>query len=195
MSETENAGGVDGVLALHAYRATTASAPTTLVPGTFESDLSIALRDVQGKLAPSADRAPLFQLDAVELLAKKFDGARWLVHGLITRGGTVAIAGEPKSATKTWQGTEFAIAIATGTKAFGEFFTEQGRVAYFYAEDLDVQIRNRIRALLAGADRKLAAGKLLLQPRGTFIDITRDEDVAWVLASIRRSGGVDVLVC
>lgn len=56
------------------------------------------------------------------------------------------IGGLPKAATKTWLGTEIAVAVATGTKVCGEFFAERGTVAYCYAENMQRQIRNRLRA-------------------------------------------------
>ncbi|MDQ3299963.1 MAG: AAA family ATPase [Myxococcota bacterium] len=164
-------------------------------PDPWARDLSTALADVKGKLdASKADaRDPLFDGDAVSLLAQHFDGARWLVTGLVTRGGITMIGAEPKVA-KTWIALELAVAIATGTKACGEFYAEAGRAAYFFAEDLDVQARNRVRALLAGADRRLAEGRLFLRTRGVFLDVLRDADMAWIVASARRIGQLDVLV-
>jgi len=160
----------------------------------FADEIATALVDVKAKLdAATGTRVPLFQTDAVELLGRHFDGARWLVTGLITRGGITMIGAEPKAA-KTWLGTEIALAVATGTKVCGEFFAEFGRVAYFYAEDMDVQVRNRVRALVAGADRRLLGGRLFLQPRGTFIDILDDNNLAWLVASCRRLGTIDLLV-
>ncbi|HEX4355624.1 MAG TPA: AAA family ATPase [Polyangiales bacterium] len=159
----------------------------------WQAAFAKALTDVRSLLAVRHERKPLFGTDAVELLGREFDGARWLVTGLVTRGGVVIFGGEPKTA-KTWVATELAVAVATGTKTFGEFYAEHGRCAYFYAEDLDVQVRNRVRALLAGADRRLEAGRLHLQPRGTFIDVLVDDDLAWLVASVRQIGSVDVLV-
>jgi hypothetical protein len=162
----------------------------------WKAELAKALEDVRAKLTATANGTcePLFDLDAVDVLAKKFDGARWLVTGLVTRGGITTIGGLPKAAKKTWLGTEIAIAIATGTPVCGEFFAEAGVVAYFYAEDMEDQIQNRIRSLLAGAGRTLQRGRLRPCPRGKFLDITRDEDLAWILASARRLGKIDLLV-
>ncbi len=154
-----------------------------------------ALRDVRAKLAPLhiGQRPWLFATDATTLLGREFEGPRWLVTGLITRGAIAMIGAEPKAA-KTWLGTEIAVAVATGTKVCGEFFAEAGRVAYFYAEDRDIEIKSRVRALLAGADRRIASDRLHLEPRGTFLDVLRDEDLAWLLASCRRLGTLDLLV-
>jgi replicative DNA helicase len=166
-------------------------------PGTWPHAIATALADVRALTGAAevvdATPAPLFTLDAVDLLSREFPETQWLVTGLATRGGLVVIGGEPKTA-KTWLGTEIAIAVATGTPVCGEFYATAGTVAYFYAEDLDRQVRNRTRALLAGADRRLAAGRFIPQPRGKFLDVTRDEDLALIVASCRRLGAIDLLV-
>lgn len=158
--------------------------------------LEAALADVKTKLgAPdaAAARAPLFaDCDVVELLKREFTAPAWLVTGLVTRGGVTMIGAEPKAA-KTWLGTEIAIAVATGTKVCGEFFAQAGRVAYFYAEDLDRQVRNRVRALLMGR-RGIEAGRFFACPRGKFLDITDPQHLAWIVASCRALGAIDLLV-
>lgn len=162
----------------------------------WEQELAVALADVRSALGGSATevRLPVFDgCDAVDLLRREFAPTPWLVEGLMTRGGITTIGGEPKTA-KTWLGTEIAIAVATGTRVCGEFFAQSGKVAYFYAEDAEVQVRNRVRALLAGAGRAIAAGCLHARPRGLFLDVTRDEDLAWIVASCRRLGSIDLLL-
>lgn len=164
-------------------------------PGTWEHDLAMARLDVRRALVAAKvaeTRAPMFD-DIVSLLRADFPETSWLATGLITRGGVTIIGAEPK-ASKTWLGTEIAIAIATGTPVCGEFYAAAGRVAYFYAEDLARQIRNRVRALLAGTGRSIAAGRFFPQPRGKFLDLTVDDDLAWIVASVRRIGQVDALV-
>ena len=162
----------------------------------WQQELAKAREDVEKAIGTqsTADRKPLFGIDAVDLLRIEFPPAPWLVSGLITRGGTTVAAGEPKAGIKTWMLIEIAIAIATGTKAFGEFFAEHGRVAVFFAEDQAQSVRNRVRATLAGGDRTIAPNSLLLQPRGEFIDVLKDDDLAWVIASARRLGKLDLLV-
>ena len=127
----------------------------------------------------------------LDLLASRIDGASWLVSGLITRGGIAIIGGEPKS-IKTWIQTAISLAIATGAKLFGRYDVEPGTVAIFYAEDGKAQVRNRFRAL---ADTNgIPAGRLFVRPRGAFLDVTRDEDLAWLIASCRALGPIDLLV-
>jgi hypothetical protein len=162
----------------------------------FQSELERALSDVRAVLGTdkAKRRTPLFGVDAARLLHEEFSETQWLVTELITRGGTAVIGGLPKAAKKTWLATEIAVAVATGTKVCGEFFAEPGAVRYFYAEDTRRQIRNRLRALLAGADRNMPVGRLHLEPRGSFIDVMRDEELAWIIASCRRGGQLDLLV-
>lgn len=69
-----------------------------------------------------------------------------------------------------------------------------GTVRYFYAEDTRRQIRNRIRALLEGAGRTMPIERLYLEPRGSFLDVMREQDLAWIVASCRRGGKLDLLV-
>lgn len=163
----------------------------------WASELARALLDVQRALGSRtvADRPPLFgDGDAVDLLQRDFPRTPWLVTGLITRGGITTIGAEPK-VSKTWLATEIAIAVATGTKVCGEFFAEHGVVAYYYAEDTDKQVRNRVRALLAGrGDARIERGRLHLRPRGRFMDITKDDDLALIIASCRAIGQIDLLV-
>jgi hypothetical protein len=162
----------------------------------WQQELAKAREDVDRAIGSYAlqERKPLFGIDAVDLLKTEFPPAPWLVTGLITRGGTAVAAGEPKAGIKTWMLIEIAVAIATGTKAFGEFYAESGRVAVFFAEDQAQSVRNRVRATLAGGGRTIAPGRLLLQPRGEFIDVLKDDDLAWLIASARRLGKIDLLV-
>lgn len=156
--------------------------------------LAAALADIRTALGTTAtaSRTPLFG-DAVELLGAEFASSTWLVDGLLTRGGVSLVGGEPKT-FKTWLGLEACVAVATSTRMCGEFFAAAGVAAYFFAEDMGRQVRNRLRALLAGANRSLFTGRLHLCPRGKFLDITKDEDLALLVASCRLLGKIDLLV-
>jgi hypothetical protein len=169
---------------------------TAQVPENWERDLANAVTDIQQKLgarAVPAMREPLFR-PVGELLAVPKSRTPWLVDGLIMRGGLAVIAAEPKSC-KTWFATELAVAVASGGDAFGARRVEQGTVAYFYAEDLADQVRNRVSALAAGrgVDAK-SITRLFVCPRGEFLDVSRHEDLAWVVASARKLGKVDLLL-
>lgn len=161
----------------------------------WDKELARALDDVTRLLGKTgkAARAPLF-VEVGELFCREYPRTPWQVTGLITRGGTALLGAEPKSC-KTWLATEIAVAVATGTKVCGEFFAERGTVAYFYAEDLDVQVRNRVRALAAarGID-PTTIRNLYVCPRGKFLDVRQNEDLAWIVASCRAIGRVDLVV-
>lgn len=158
--------------------------------------LRVALTDVQNALGSSVStqRTPLF-VDAHDLFTREYPATPWLITGLMTRGGIAQFGAEPKSG-KTWFALECSIGIATGSRVCGEFFAQRGTVAYFFAEDLDRQVRNRTRALLAsrGLLPEAIRGRLHVCPRGTTLDVTRNEDLAWIVASCRKLGPLDLLV-
>lgn len=134
--------------------------------------------------------APFFGA-ATDLLGQQWPATPWLVQGLITEGGIVALATEPKSA-KTWLATEIALAVASGTPACGEFPTVKGRVAYLYAEDMGRAIATRLRSLCVGAGRDpvRACADLFVQPAGRSLDVMSLDDCARVVASCRLIGQV-----
>lgn len=162
----------------------------------WQQELAKAREEVDRAIGASVlhDRKPLFSTDAVDLLRTDFPPAPWLITGLITKGGTAVAAGEPKAGIKTWLLIEIAVAIATGSKAFGEFYAEHGRVVIFFAEDQAQSVRNRLRATLACGNRVLMPDRLMLEPRGEFVDVLKDDDLAWVVASCRRRGKIDLLI-
>jgi len=169
--------------------------PIRPAPDPWTVALATALTDVTRALGAMkhSERKPMF-VDAAELFTREYPQTPWLVTGLMSRGGLTLLGAEPKSC-KTWLAVEIAIAVATGTKVCGEFFAEHGTVAYFFAEDLDVQVRNRVRALMAarGVSPETICN-LYVCPRGQFLDITKNEDLAWIIASCRKIGRVDLVV-
>lgn len=138
---------------------------------------------------------PLFE-PAINLFTRDYPPTPWLVRGLMTEGGIGVIATHPKTG-KTWAATEIAMAVATGTHAFGEFETGvPKRVAYFYAEDGALSVRNRVRALAASRDIDVqtATANLIEQTRGRYIDLCDPDSVALVIASCRQFGDIALLV-
>lgn len=169
---------------------------TTPVRSAWEQQLDRARADVRNILGRERtfERSPLFAIDAAALLRTDFPPRPWQVEQLITKGGTAVVAGEPKGGIKTWILIEGALAVATGTPMCGHFGVERGAVAIFFAEDQAHAVRNRLRALLAGSHRTIDGAQLFLQPRGEFIDVLDDQDLAWVIASCRNLGRIDLLV-
>jgi KaiC/GvpD/RAD55 family RecA-like ATPase len=167
--------------------------PPAVDDGSDGALLVQALHDVQAALstAPSATTIPglLFE-PAIDVMRRDYPPTPWLIRGLITQEGIGAIVTKPKVG-KTWLAQEFALAVATGTPAFGEFDVPQAHpVAYLAAEDIAVTIRNRLRALVAGRGMEVedALRNLYVQPAGRELDLTRDLDLALLVASVRKIG-------
>jgi hypothetical protein len=136
-----------------------------------------------GESTGSKYGGPVFT-PAAELFTRPFPPTNWLVRGLVPAVTVGATSGEPKSC-KTWAELEVDIAIATGTKAFGEYETGPPRtVALFLAEDDDRSARNRLRALAAGRgiEPAEAAERIHIACR-KHLDLTNDRDLAWIIAS------------
>lgn len=166
-------------------------------PGTFAGELARALVEVRDALGVAGQQSaprPLFE-PVANLFSRQFSPTPWLVTNLITEGGVGAIATEPK-AGKTWVGTEIALAVASGLPVFGKYNVKRMRVAYFYAEDMGQQVRNRVRALCAArnVEPELATQGFFAQGRGEHLDLARDEDCARLIASCRRFGDIGLLV-
>jgi hypothetical protein len=132
---------------------------------------------------------PLFE-DASGFMARTFPPVPWLVRDLILEGGVAVIGAEPKSA-KSWLALEVAIGVATASPVCGQFAARKGRAMYFFAEDAGSSVQNRIRALGAGRGD---LANLAVQPRGKFVDLRSDDDLGWLIASVRHHGGADLLV-
>jgi hypothetical protein len=165
--------------------------------GSWEADVAQALLDVQALLGTATERRiePLFK-PMLEIIEAQYPPTPWLIEGLLTDGGVAVIATEPKSA-KTWAATELAMALATGTDAFGAFKVPKAvDVTCFYAEDMGAAVRNRTRALAVGRGMSVgdAVARMRAEPKGKSIDVTNDVDCALIVASVRRAGGTKLLV-
>lgn len=138
---------------------------------------------------------PVFE-NAYDLAMEKLPAVEWLVRGLLGQGDVHVIGGDPK-AGKTWMEAELAVAVASGTKAFGEFnVAEPGHVAMLFCEDGRKALRNRFRAIAHGRQIPLdrALKRLHLWPRAS-VDLLNDDDCAGILASCRSLPEMPVLIC
>lgn len=167
--------------------------PDDAAPGTFAHKLSVARKELKEHLNVEASDTNMSEMfiPASELMAKTFPKTPWLVRGLMTQGGVGVIGGEPKT-FKTWLATEIAIAVASGDSAFGEFKAEKGKVAYFYSEDMETSIQNRLRSLCK--KRGTVPTDLYCQPRGRDLDLCNDESLALLVASLRKIEGLKLLI-
>ncbi len=166
----------------------------------WETEYKKALDDVKKLVGATADNAipqPIFE-PCSDFLTRKYPETVWLVRDLVKEGGTLIIGGEPKT-SKSWMMLEMARAICTGTLAFGVYETGTARRgAYFSAEDLGGDVQRHLRALIEGAKHlmpveeqlALCRRNLHIEPRGRFLDLLKDEDVALIVASCRRFGAL-----
>jgi hypothetical protein len=163
----------------------------------WEEALARARAEILAALGSEEHRGtpePLFE-SAITLLGKKFPRTPWLVRGLMIEGGVIILGGAPKTG-KSWMLTDLGIAVASGTPALGRFATGAPKtVAYFYAEDIAQSVQSHIAALCVGrnVDPLDALRGLHVQPRGRFLDVTKDDDCALIIASCRGIGKVDLL--
>lgn len=167
------------------------------VEGTWEFELAKARRDVTAALGDGDEgnqsAGPLFA-PAADLFApgRVFAKTPWLMRGLLPERSVVLVIAPPKS-TKSWVALEMSLSLASGMAGFsGKFEVPAPRkVTYFFAEDQDLAVRNRIRAFAAGrsVDPATLAKNLSVHPRSHHLDITRDGDLAMVVASCRMVGG------
>lgn len=141
-------------------------------------------------------RRQLFMQPASHLFDLTFADTPWLVRGLVTEGDVFCVAGEPKT-SKTWAVMELAMAIATRTRAFGEFYVpgQARRVALFLVEDKARATRNRLRALAAGRgmDPKTATENLFVENL-VSLNLRDLADLANIVASVRALGPIAALV-
>lgn len=147
-----------------------------------------ALAEVTERLGQSKDapKRPFFDTGP-EFFERQSEPTPWLLRGLLTDQSVFVVGGEPKT-TKTWVGLEMAIALATGTKAFGEFdCVHPGAVVLWLAEDSFDNTQARLCALLRthGADLAASAERFLIQTRGPQINVRNPEHLALIIASIR----------
>lgn len=157
--------------------------------------LAQAWADIQAYRGASGDgggkvSSPAFS-SAQDLFTEDFPATSWLVQGLVTEESVGVTSAEPKNC-KTWAELEIALAVATGTLAFGEFeVPRRGHTALFLAEDHRRSVRNRLRALAAarGMDPVQAVERVHVACR-KHLDITKDEDLVWIVASCRTIPGL-----
>ena len=94
-------------------------------------------------MSPASDRRPPFPVRPVHEVEARSSERRWLIDELFT-SASVGLLGGPPKAFKTWVAAELALAVATGTKAFGRFAApDPGPVLFFGAEDPPPDLRTR----------------------------------------------------
>lgn len=162
----------------------------------FTSEIARARDDLLAEDRPTTTigAEPLFESTAT-LLDEELPTTAWLIEGLLTQGAVAAISGEPKT-TKTWAAISMAIAVASGTRAFGEFWVPEARpVALFLTEDGRRSLRNRLKSLAAAGEIDARATAQRMHHRCMKkLDIRRIDDAAVLLASLRALPEMPALV-
>lgn len=87
---------------------------------------------------------------AKDLMGMHIDPARYAIDGYVCEGLNVFAGGQKKG--KSWLAYSWAIAIASGGCAFGSIPVEKGSVLYLALEDGPRRLRDRLIALLNGAE-------------------------------------------
>jgi hypothetical protein len=113
-------------------------------------------------MSPASDRRAPFPVRPVHEVEARSSERRWLIDELFT-SASVGLLGGPPKAFKTWVAAELALAVATGTKAFGRFATpDPGPVLFFGAEDPPPDLRTRFDGIARARCLDLAKVPLLL---------------------------------
>lgn len=108
------------------------------------------------------DRRTPFPVRRVHEVEARSSEQRWLVDQLFARS-SVGLLGGPPKAFKTWVAAELALAVATGTPAFGRFAApDPGTVLFFGAEDPLPDLRTRFDGIARARRLDLATVPLLL---------------------------------
>jgi hypothetical protein len=166
------------------------------VEGSWEEELARADRDVKELMGGGVGRRarrPMFRA-IQELLAQPRPEESWLVQGLIKRRGVHMLGGRSKIG-KSWFLSALGAAVSAGEAVYGRFpVLADARVAYFFAEELEVDVQGHCAAILAGLGPEAAArARLHVEPRGMHFDLLDDGCVAELIASVRWLGGVELL--
>jgi hypothetical protein len=108
------------------------------------------------------DRRTPFPVRRVHEVVARSTEQRWLVDQLFARS-SVGLLGGPPKAFKTWVAAELALAVATGTPAFGRFAApDPGTVLFFGAEDPLPDLRTRFDGIARARGLDLTTVPLLL---------------------------------
>ena len=108
-----------------------------------------------------------------------------LLPGLIARGETTGLYGAPRT-LKTWAVLEIAVALTTGTPAFGmQMPRTRARVLYLTNEDSAASVAARLRGLLAGRELETAPEEFRLMVHGG-VALDDPEWQAWLINEVRQ---------
>lgn len=173
-----------------------ALAPSDDIDPVWRAELRRAHDDLAEAAARAVARGPAGETTGADLVRiydeqqERDSYAFWLIDGLLPRDALCVLGAEPKVG-KTWFWLEAALAVASGGRAFGDFIARPrtGRVLAFALEDGGPSIGARIKAL-----DYLRTEGLHVEVRPHLDFATDLSAAAWILASARHLGGVDLIV-
>ncbi|MCC7111522.1 MAG: AAA family ATPase [Deltaproteobacteria bacterium] len=173
-----------------------ALAPSDDIDPVWDAELRRAHDDLAEAAARAVARGPAGETTGADLVRiydeqqERDPYAFWLVDALLPRDALCILGAEPKVG-KTWFWLEAALAVASGGRAFGEFIARPrtSRVLAFALEDGGPSIGARIKAL-----DYLRTEGLHVEVRPHLDFATDLSAAAWILASTRHLGGVDLIV-
>jgi len=110
----------------------------------------------------------------------------WVIEGILERGDRLIWTGS-EGLGKSVAGRQFAICAAAGLHPFSSEAAQPRRVLWIDCENSERQGRRHFRKLertAAAKGRPVPAGGMRLIHRPEGIDLTRDEDAAWLLERV-----------
>lgn len=138
-------------------------------------------------------------ISVAELAARPRATADWIVQGLLKRGNTLVMMGQPKKAAKSWLLLDMAWSLALGECVWGMKWLvppKPMRTVYFTQEDTEDDIQDRVMAHI-GAGRR-TSDRLWIVPKNLQAVLDTVEGKQLVQAQLDRvrdsAGAVDLVV-
>jgi len=145
-----------------------------------------ALADFVITWASEEPAPPDLAPDLHEFLAGVDAPYDWVIEGILERGDRLIWTGA-EGLGKSVVGRQLATAAAAGIHPFNDEFAAPRRVLFIDCENSERQGRRHFRRLervTAGKGRRVPDGGMRLIHRPLGIDLTRDEDVAWLIERV-----------
>lgn len=184
-----------GDLVAHAEREIAKVKHATAATNAFAREMQRARDEIRALLGRAKWEKPIGK-PLLDLAKTDISRRPPIVQGLVGDAAVVVVAGSPKGG-KTWAEDEIGIAVASGTKAFGEFWVNRpGVVLRICLEDAEEDIRNRNIALARGRHQHLdeALGNIFYESRFR-LDLLNVDDLAGIIASARLLPAPPALIC
>jgi 5S rRNA maturation endonuclease (ribonuclease M5) len=146
----------------------------------------LALEQVVVVWTDTADTGPDLAPDLWEFIHAADEPYDWVVPDLLERGDRLMLTGF-EGLGKSMMIRQLAVMIAAGIHPFQWYSTEPRRVLLIDCENSARQSRRKFRPLAAAsiaAHHRVPDGGLRIIHRPEGVDLTRDEDAAWLLERV-----------